>query len=104
MRNYRMTVNVQWAEIMKILRWSIGCEYRYFAGHFEDLRDSVDYGYPDRVKFHLPICKDSVSLILEEIEIYNSLRRFLGYKIADTSSLGLPLVDVFLSDFGGVAE
>ena len=34
MRNYRMTVNVQWAEIMKILRWSIGCEYRYFAEHF----------------------------------------------------------------------
>ena len=104
MRNYRMTVKVQWAEIMKTLRWSIGCEYRFFRVHFEDLRDSVDHGYPDRVNFHLPICKDSVSLILEEIEAYNSLRRFLGYKIADTSSLGLPLVDVFLSDFGGAAE
>ena len=104
MRNYRMTVDVQWAQIMKTLRWSIGCEYRFFRDHFEDLRDSVDHGYPDRVNFHLPICNDYVSSILNQIEVYNSLRRFLGYKIADTSSLGLPLVDVFLSDFGGAAE
>lgn len=104
MRNYRMTVDVQWAQIMKTLRWSIGCEYRFFRDHFEDLCDSVDHGYPDRVNFHLPICNDSVSSILNQIEVYNSLRRFLGYKIADTSSLGLPLVDVFLSDFGGAAK
>lgn len=104
MRNYRITVKVQWAEIMKTLRWSIGYEYRFFRDHFEDLRDSLDHGYPDRVNFHFPICKQSVQLILEKIDEYNSLRRFLGYKIADTNSLGLPLVDVFLSDFGGAAE
>ena len=104
MRNYRLSVDVQWAQIMKTLRWSISCEYRFFRDHFEDLRDSVDHGYPDRVNFHLPICKESVSLILDHIEVYNSLRRFLGYKIADTSSLGLPLVDVFLSEFGGATE
>lgn len=102
MPRYHLSVNVNWPGLMRTLRWSIKHEFFVFRDHYEFLLQSLKLEKSDDVRIHFIACRESAAVIMAELEDYNSLRRFLGYKIATVSSMGLTLVDTFNSDFGGV--
>lgn len=102
MARYHLTARVNWSGLMKTLRWSIKHEFFVFRDHYEFLLQSLKLEKADDVRIHFIACRESAAVILAELDDYNSLRRFLGYKIATVSSLGLTLVDTFNSEFGGL--
>ena len=102
MARYHLTERVNWSGLMKTLRWSIKHEFFVFRDHYEFLLQSLKLEKADDVRIHFIACREPAAVILAELDDYNSLRRFLGYKIATVSSLGLTLVDTFNSEFGGL--
>lgn len=104
MAKYSLSENVSWANIMRTLRWSIRHEYFSFLAHYDYLIIALKLDRPNDARIHLIACRRSYSSVLNQIDAYNSLRRFLGYKLASLSSFGFDLMIKFDSEYGGAAD
>ena len=102
MPRYHLTKKVNWSGLMRTLRWSIKHEFFVFRDHYDFLLQALKLEKADDVRIHFIACRESAAVILDELDDYNSLRLFLGYRIATVSSLGLTLIDTFNSEFGGI--